>query len=64
MQSSFMVYYQAFGVIMAMTIIMLDTQEKVLARPLSIIGTIMSFFVYDRLICFINELYLIEYLLG
>ena len=46
MQSSFMVYYQALGVIMAMTIIMLDTQEKVLARPLSIIGTIMSFFVY------------------
>ena len=46
MQCSSMVYYQAFGVIMAMIIIVLDTQEKVLARPLSIIGTIMAFFVY------------------
>jgi nicotinamide mononucleotide transporter len=46
MQFSFMAYYQIFGVIMAMTVIVLDTQEKVLARPLSIIGTIMSFFLY------------------
>jgi nicotinamide mononucleotide transporter len=46
MQFSFTICYQAFGVTLAMIIIILDTQEKVLARPLSIIGTVMSFFLY------------------
>jgi nicotinamide mononucleotide transporter len=46
MQFSFTICYQAFGIILAMIVIMLDTQEKVLARPLSIIGTVMSFFLY------------------
>ena len=37
---------QIFGVVLAITIITLDTRENVLARPLSLIGTTMSFFVY------------------
>ncbi len=37
---------QLLGVILAITIIWLDTQENVLARPLSLIGTVMALFVY------------------
>lgn len=39
-------FLQIFGVALAITIIALDTREKVLARPLSLIGTILAFFVY------------------
>ena len=39
-------FLQIFGVALAIAIIALDTRENVLARPLSLIGTIMSFFVY------------------
>jgi nicotinamide mononucleotide transporter len=46
MQPSFLVYYQIFGIMLAITTIALDTREKVLARPLSLIGTVMALFVY------------------
>ncbi|MFM2428192.1 MAG: hypothetical protein RL012_76 [Bacteroidota bacterium] len=46
MQYSDVTYYQIFCAALAITTIALDTREKVLARPLSLIGTIMSFFVY------------------
>ncbi|MHA7877461.1 MAG: nicotinamide riboside transporter PnuC [Bacteroidota bacterium] len=39
-------YYQILGAVFAIVIIVLDTREKALARPLSIISTIISFFVY------------------
>jgi nicotinamide mononucleotide transporter len=46
MQPGFLTYYQIFGIILAITTIALDTREKVLARPLSLIGTVMALFVY------------------
>ena len=46
MQPSFLIYYQIFGITLAIATIALDTREKVLARPLSLIGTIMALFVY------------------
>lgn len=46
MQVSFILHYQMLGVIIAVITIALDTQEKILARPLSIIGTLMALFVY------------------
>ncbi len=46
MQYSSTIYYQIIGAVLAIVTIVLDTREKVLARPLSIIGTMISFFVY------------------
>ena len=46
MQYSFTTYYQIFGATLAIITIALDTREKVIARPLSIISTIVTFFVY------------------
>ena len=46
MQHSFTTYYQIFAAMLAITTIALDTREKILARPLSLINTIMTFFVY------------------
>jgi len=46
MQYDFKIYLQIFGALLAVVTIVLDTREKVLARPLSIIGTIVTFFVY------------------
>ena len=38
--------YQILGVLLALTTVVLDTQQRVLARPLSVVGTIMALFVY------------------
>ena len=46
MQYSLITYYQIFGAVLAVITTTLDTREKVLARPLSIVGTMLSFFVY------------------
>ena len=46
MQYSSTIYYQILGAVLAIITIVLDTREKVLARPLSILGTMVSFFVY------------------
>lgn len=46
MQHSLIAYIQIFGVFLALITIWLDTQEKVLARPLTLLGTVLSFFVY------------------
>ena len=37
---------QIFGVALAITTVLLDTRENVWARPLSVVGIVMSFFVY------------------
>ena len=48
---------------LAVTTIVLDAREKILARPLSLIGTVMSFFVYYPAglyaKCLLNCLYLV-----
>ena len=46
MQHSWIAYIQIFGVSLALITIWLDTQENVLARPLTLLGTVLSFFVY------------------
>jgi nicotinamide mononucleotide transporter len=46
MQFGFVVYQQIFGIILAIITISLDIRENILARPLSLVGTIMSLFVY------------------
>lgn len=46
MQYSSTIYYQILGAVLAIITIVLDTREKALARPLSIVGTMISFFVY------------------
>ena len=55
-------YFQIFGILLALTTIWLDTRENILARPLSLIGTVMSLFVYypTKLYakCFLNVIYI------
>ena len=46
MQLSPKTYYQILGAVLAIITIMLDMREKVLARPLSLISTIISFSIY------------------
>jgi len=46
MQLSFLIYYQIFSVIIALITVALDTRENILARPLSLVGTLMALFVY------------------
>jgi nicotinamide mononucleotide transporter len=46
MQRGFLAYQQIFGIALAIITISLDARENILARPLSLVGTIMAFFVY------------------
>lgn len=46
MPPGFLIYFQLFGVTLAVLTIWLDTRENVLARPLTLLGTTMSFYVY------------------
>jgi hypothetical protein len=45
MPHGFVVYQQMFGIILAIITVSLDIRENILARPFSLVGTIMAVFV-------------------